>query len=356
MSLKKQSSTWQVLIVAAVVFQLNTIVAGGEAPSPLVELHAKLIAVSSTDDAKKAVDPRIRLQQRSGVVGITLQKNLERNGISMSGDVMTVVYELNPRLSELPAGALTKPLLLPSVAHDPLVKPDLTNGFLLMILLDEDVKGDLEKAIVELQAQVRGLDEATRQVGPPDRRLQVIESTNSIAGILTVVKDSLSDNTQPLSRDLLLQLKEDAQLATQSLTNILGRKETIAEGDVTVLHDVQEDLRLKAKNFNERRGPETLSTRWREVSVHIRVLNLKSPPEVKNLQVYYVPKIFEEKVEFAKPFEQLTPNAKKAIPEGNYFFWASSPGNGKRITLPKPGDVRVRDDGSDYQLDLVLEK
>jgi hypothetical protein len=344
------------LIAAVALFPLGTKIARGDDSTALSSMHTTLIAVNKVTREKKPVDPKVRLRPHKSALGISIEKALEGNGIWMNGDAMTVIYELNPTLSELPAGTLTMSIVLPSVANDPLVKSDLKNNFLVMISVDEDAKGNFRKAVKGVQDKVGTLDQATTQLGPTDRRAQMLESANSIARVLAVVKDSLAEDTQPLSRDLILQMAADTQLANQSLASIVSSKNVISEADVSTLLAVQEDLRVKSKNFNESRGPDTLSKRWREVNVHVRVLSLKSQPETRNLEVYYVPKVFEEKAEFAKRFEQLTPNAKRPIPEGNYMFWASSPANGKRVTRPKPGEVRVQDDGSDYRLDLVLEK
>lgn len=314
------------------------------AESPLGDLDFALSVVPiryTTGLASKTLNRSILEAETVTIpAGSRINDLLRARSIEPDGDALSAVYLLNPDVrdvNQLKAGAR---LVIPSIPSG-----ERPEDALVRLSLVPETKEELEQVTASIEKLVPRVSE------PPAERKEVSEAISTISGYLEELTTLVEERELPLSPEMLVQSLASARLVREILDKSPEARWSAANRQAVIR--ISEDMALKARNFDEVRGPGKSPMRWRDVRVVVSVVQLPGQKPVSDLRVFYAPEALVEKSSAAQPFPGFSPQVAKRLIEADYVFWAASPGSSRPVTEQLKQKVR-RTEGGEIKLQIAV--
>jgi len=253
-----------------------------------------------------------------------------------------LIYALNPNLRD--------PLRLPERVRIIQIHPTtqveaaLSTGFLLRIHYDDKIVQEIVSSrdnLEHLVGHVKGLP--LQRFENASARQTTLNCISSISDDFGQIADGLQARNQPTNHEMLLQVRGDIKLLTQTLRRIATSSESITRTDARIICSVGNDLKIKQDGFDRTRGIDSSSTPWPQALVRVRTINAQTGNPVHLLTVHFVPEALESLKQWDRIFPTLSSPTEWYLPEADYVLWAARSKNAAslgrvRISVRKAGD------------------
>ena len=289
--------------------------------------------------------------------GDSLEKILMSNGIFADGESIGIVYQLNP---DLDAKAIKDgaEIIVPFVKGNKKWKMGLDKGGALALTLDYEKKQEFIKVFKEFESSTTSLTklQLTKFSSTTEKDV-FIKTTKSIFDKMESFNVVIEKRTQPLSSEMLQQMTSEAGHLNVLLNDIIKLDRKVGENDIEMVMLISKDMDIKTRSLVKRnKGLEPFPSRWPEVLVTVKTIDIKTIQAVNNLRVYYVPQaLWNYRSSDTKSFDRLTSPADKVLPEADYYVWAGNPDNIAPLTERKTLEVRKANGKERIELDLLVK-
>jgi hypothetical protein len=280
-------------------------------------------------------------------------------GIVPDADAYALVYDLNPSLQQidpLPAGLN---LELPKVIGGDELQDKLRNGYLVMLVLDGDLREKLARNVDDLQELSRRFAGLAAERFPTSfASKEMMTHIEALSGWFAYIRKTYLQRTgPPLRRQTLEGILDEAQALTSILTAILDTQGKVTPSDIDQVGVIYRDIQLQMKKYdNVMAGEPPAADSQYKVIVTIRGGDAGSAA----LQVYYAWEGLFRK----PPREPLQSHAFDGIGSGSsavltiadYVIWAGRPGHPfPPLTDQKPIAIGPAG-GNPRQVELSIER
>lgn len=298
------------------------------APLAAQEQQAKLAGSVITFEA---AEPLTLATERVKVDRQKIEDLLEARGVKPAGGAYSLVYRLNPELSDL---AKLKP---GSIVALPKLKAWPVDGSFELVRLELD-----REKVAELDRQASEavrLSDRLRASPPSDSPLFAAAARDIDAGArdLRHIATVLEANLVSVDPTFLADIRAEARLLNELSGLAAKGGGALSTEDARRLALLREDLSARAEVMAERKGPGDPPARYPEALVKVRT-RYATGEDAPNLRVVYSAVVLCGREE-PHPFDQLSTPTQKSIGEGHFRFWAR---NAKGEAVSAPHDTRIR--------------
>jgi hypothetical protein len=268
------------------------------------------------------------------VNGKTIQELLRNNRIFPDVEAYGVVYRLNPDLATLNDLSVAE-IRLPTVHGGQELERMFSNGYIVLLTLDVNVKQSFSKSVKRLNVLVQDpshLDGG--RFANSSTTVDSIQSVKLIADRLNRINERV---TQRYGRAIPAEVLRQLDGESRHLNDILSSKDKIGTMELGFIQIFQKDVDLKSRPFVEAAAGEA-PARWPEAIV--KVTTLRARHEVPGLRILYVPEALQHYPEEFRSFGKLSSPSNETLPEADYCFWAIRDLEKKQTAI---SDVRCRE-------------
>jgi hypothetical protein len=271
--------------------------------------------------------------------GDSLDKLLRAGGVTPDIEALALVYARNPT-ADAKSFRPGAELLLPTVQGGERLKKALTEGYLAEPTLEPKLKAEFmadAEAVQGLAKQFAAL-QPERFAGADSQR-ELVASVQAGAELLGSFREVVRDRTWPLGPDMIRDLHGEARQLRALLEGVVKANVKPAEvGERVVL--VEDDLKVRAEIFKEKKGPGQPPPRSRDTAVKVETFGAADGKPLHKLIVYYVPLALKDRPEYVREFGKVTSPADEVLAEANYYIWAGKPGSRQPSPFGKAVPVR----------------
>lgn len=310
----------------------------------------------------------LALDYNEAVVGDTdtLDSVLRSRGIRPDADAYTLLYDLNPTLTDANQGIARQSLVFPQLPQDPAITAGRKGGSLVAIGLDRDLK-------TELAAKSKAIDDALGALGsnPAERcaaappPLVTVEAevarapspaSLGAACLLRGLSRELLRGTGPaLPREVLADLVDDASVVAEAVGGARGQggQWKATKEQAASIAAASADLRIKQPRLAQVAGGGA-PLAYPRVRVVVRVVGRDAKPVTTPIRINYVHRGSRQRPTQYHQFSALSSPFEESLYESFYTFWAT---DGETMTPITPDlEVKVeKDAGSVKTVDLLLK-
>jgi hypothetical protein len=309
--------------------------------------YSKLLPAGSVEVAEQ----KVTLKE-----GDSLEKLLTSRGIFADGESIGVVYRLNPALDAeaIKAGA---DVVVPLVKDKKAFAGEFDRGGLVALTLDKEEKKEFIGILREFQAAAASVvNLQPEQFNSVAEKDAFAKTTKLIFDEMESFKVVLKERTRPLNSDVVVQMIGEAKLMNAILTDIVKLNRKVGKDDIEAAVLIAKDMDIRMKSLAEQKGLGQLPSRWPEVLVTVKTIDVQKGKEVNNMRVYYVPQaLWKYRDTEAKSSDRLTSPADVVLPEADYYIWAGKLDDATPLTERKTLEVRKTTGNEKIELDLAVK-
>ena len=257
---------------------------------------------------------------------------LEHNGIAPDSQALTLVYDLNPSVSDVDALPANSSLLLPALAGGDRLRSLLEQKDLVRLTLDPDLRGAICESAEALQGYASSIPALTSD--PASQR-----SLQDLLGWYAVINRRLTRRTDPpLRRDTLIELRDEGRLLRNILEQSKSQGVPLSPSQQAQISAIHDDLSLTMPRFGQ-----TLSgaAPKAEDACDVKVIIKDGPPGiVDNLRVYfqynglYFPPPPASPPATSLSFNGTGAQTSRSMSRKNYQIWAARDGDPTNPVTP----------------------
>lgn len=288
--------------------------------------------------------------------GDSLETLLFSKGIFADGESIGVVYRLNPALDAkaIKSGA---EIMVPFVKDKKQFAGEFDKGGLVALTLDKEKKQEFIKVLKELDAAMTSVAKLQpQQFDSVAEKDTFLKTTKSIVDKMESFKVVIKERTRPLSSETLQQMTSEAKQMNAILNDIIKNNKKVSKNDLETALLISKDMDIKMKSLAEQKGLGELPSRWPDVLVTVKTIDVQKNQEINNMRVYYVPQaLWNYRASEAKSFDRLTSPADRALPEADYYIWAGKLDDSTPLTERKTLEVRKVTGKEKIELDLAVK-
>lgn len=227
-------------------------------------------------------------------------------------------------------------LRLPAVHGGQELERMFSNGYIVLLTLDVNVKRSFSKSVERLNVLVQDPShlDGSRFANSGSALHDSIQSIKLIADRLNRINERV---TQRYGRAIPTEVLRQLDGESRRLSDILSSKDKIGTVELGFIQIFQKDVDLKSRPFVEAAAGEA-PARWPEAIV--KVSTLRARHEVPGLRILYVPEALQHYPEEFRSFGKLSSPSNETLPEADYCFWAIRDLDKKQTAL---SDVRCRE-------------
>lgn len=208
----------------------------------------------------------------------TVYSLLQSSGIMPDSEALTLVYDLNPGLSDVRTLSAGAAVLLPRITPPSALQEIKQKGYLARVNVDPEIRDRLNVSIQALQA----IQPSANQVSSPATQ----EKLAKIAEWYGQVARSYRRRTgPPLRRQTLLQLSNEAVALTTLLQSAQQAKRDLSGDDEAQVGAIYQDLERVMRAYGQTLGNEPPKAEG-ECTVTVNIQG-NSPKLLSQLRVYY---------------------------------------------------------------------
>ena len=270
-------------------------------------------------------DETIQLTSQSVQVpaGITIHELLLAANIYPDVESFTLVYALNPELQDLRKLSIPR-ITIPKIEHGPKLGAVFERGFQVWLTVEKDKKQQLNESVQKLTTLIETVSnfEAVKFQNPAVRD-EFLTSLKSSLVILDGIAEQVRERYgRTIPQSMLLELNAETELIIKIISHRLTGASKFNGADQELVKKIDEDLKRKARAFQETANAGDPSPQPDTIEVSVRTV--RGGQLIPNLRIYYFPEL--TKVPVGK-FGVLTTNnpnspAKARVGNGDYCFWA----------------------------------
>ena len=166
----------------------------------------------------------------------------------------------------------------------------------------------------------------------------------------------IKERTRPLSSETLQQMTTEAKRMNAILNDIINNNKNVNKNDLDTALLISKDMDIKMKSLAEQKGVGELPSRWPDVLVTVKTIDVHKDQEINNMRVYYVPQaLWNYRASEAKSFDRLTSPTDRVLPEADYYIWAGKLDDSTPLTERKTLEVRKVTGKEKIELDLAVK-
>jgi hypothetical protein len=256
---------------------------------------------------------------------------LQSNGIAPDSQAFTLVYDLNPKVSNLEALAPNSVLILPAVTGGEQLQALLKGGDLIQLTVDPQLREQINQQADSLQRLVPSINDLTSSIETRNELRDLFDWFQQIDLRFRRRTDP------PLRRSSLLEIQSEGELLDRILTNAYQQQRPITDAETTQINAIHEDLKLEMEQY----GQTLSSTTPKGQGFYTITVNIKAgdPKTVANLRVYYTYNGLFRPLPAQPPipsygFARLGPGQSENLLMKNYQFWAAKDGDANHPVTP----------------------
>ncbi len=256
---------------------------------------------------------------------------LQANGIAPDSQAFTVVYDLNPTVSNLDSLAPNSVLTLPAVAGGAKVQALLKSGNLIQLTVDPQLRDQISQQADGLQSFQLSIDELTSNA------VTQSELKDLFSWFQQIERRYRRRTDPPLRHDTLVEMQAEADLLHTILTSALQQQRPIADTEREQINAIHEDIKLEMIRYGQTLAGTTPSGQgFYTVTVNIKAVDAKA---VANLRVYYTYNGLFRALPALPPipsygFTRLGSGQSENLLMKNYQIWAARDGDANHPLTP----------------------
>lgn len=339
---------WNLALV--VCLGASNFVSGAEAQKAALSQSVDSVLVKGDDLSKVSSPPAIELVQTAAPVtpAHNIYQILIKNGIAPDVEAFSLVYQLNPTISDLNGVAPNAVLTVPAVQGGAKLKKLLQQGDLVQLAMDPELHHQLNAQIETLTA-----NSATfKTITDADTQSQL----ESLAKDYQLIEARFKRRTgPPLRTETLAQLNSEAEILNSVTKNLKPDSTQLSSEDRTQVQAIYTDVNAVMVLYSQ-----TLAdTVPKSESYYQVTVNLKGgdPDALTKMRVYYTYNGLFRPLPATPPivsygFSHLGSGGSENLLEKNYEVWAAKDGDPNHPYTP-PYLLKI-DDGSSPSLTVEL--
>jgi hypothetical protein len=256
---------------------------------------------------------------------------LQANGIAPDSQAFTVVYDLNPSITDLDSLAANTSLELPAVTGGEQIQALLKGGDLVRLTVDPDVRNQINQQAEGLQAFAASINILSSD---PEAQTEI----RSLLGWYEQVDKRFHRRTDPpLRRDTLLEMQTEADLLNKILTDASQNQRVLNDTEESQIKAIYADMKLEMVQYGQTLAGNTPKAQsFYSVTVNIKNSGRKS---VDDLRVYYTYNGLFRSLPAQPPipsygFKNLGSGKSENLLMKNYQIWAAKDGDANHPVTP----------------------
>lgn len=301
----------------------NFVTTAGAQKTP-VSQPVELVLVKGDDLSKVSSPPAMQLVQTSATVtpAHNIYQILMKNGIAPDSEAFSLVYQLNPTISDLNRIAPNTALTVPAVQGDAKLKKLFHQGDLIQLTIDPDLHRQLNQQIDTLASS-----SATFKTIPDAETKSQLESVvNSYRLIETRFKRRTGPPLQP---ETLTELNSEAAVLNSFTTKLNSGSTQLSAEDRSQIQAIFKDVNSVMADYSQ-----TLADTVPKGESYYQVtVNLKGgdPNILNTMRVYYTFNGLFRPLPATPPivsfgFSKLGSGRSEKLLGKNYEIWAAKDG------------------------------
>jgi hypothetical protein len=326
--------------------------------SQLGELAGRSVELSmvKSDDLSQVGWPVEPISLKEIPATLTIDRNiyalLQANGIAPDSEAFTLVYDLNPSITDVNAVSPNTSLQMPSISGGQELRKLLQAGDLVELTVDPNIRSQLNGHIESLQVLAASIDEVSSDPSTQTQLKSLIEWYQQIE------KRFKRRTGPPLRRPTLVEMQSEAELLNSILESANKQNRQLAPDERAQIEAIYEDIRLEMLNYSQ-----TLAgTAPKSQSIYSITVNIKGDDAalIAGLRVYYTYNGLFRPLPALSPistygFNHLGSGASENLPKKNYQIWAAKDGDANHPLAP-PYLLRIDSTSStSLSVDLSLQ-
>ncbi|PWT90982.1 MAG: hypothetical protein C5B54_06200 [Acidobacteria bacterium] len=287
------------------------------------------------DDLSPAAWPREQIELTQTSATVTSDANiymlLQANGIAPDPGAFTIVYDLNPQITDVNSVAPNTVLQLPAVSAERGLQKILQNRELVELTVDPEIRSHLNARIEALQLLIPSV---TQVIAEPSAQLEL---KNLIGWYQQIEKRFKRKTDPPLRQATLVELLNEADLLSSAIEGALKKHRQVTENERKQIAAIYADVRLEMTQYGEvlARAPPKAEGVY---SVTVNVSGI-DPKFIDGLRVYYTYNGLFRPLPAQPPitsfgFRQLGPGKSENLFMKNYWLWAAKDGDPNHPATP----------------------
>jgi hypothetical protein len=304
----------------------SVLVHRAEAQKTPVSQSVDLVLVKG-DDLSKVPAPPSKLQLVQTNATVTPYRNiyqiLKSNGIAPDSEAFSLVYQLNPKISDLNQVTPDMVLTVPTVQGDATLKKFLQQGDLTQLTVNPSLRQGLDQQIDTLSAN------STNFKTIPDTDTQ--DQLQSLVKSYQLIEGSFKRRTgPPLQPQTLIQLNSEAEILNRLGQNLSSGSTQLSVDDRKQVQAIFKDVNSVMNLY----GQTLADTVPKGESYYEVTVNLKGgdPNLLNTIRVYYTFNGLFRTLPATPPivsfgFPQLGSGRSEKLLMKNYEVWAAKDGD-----------------------------
>jgi hypothetical protein len=307
------------------------------------------------DDLSPLAWPATQIELKTVSATSTADQNvymmLQANGIAPDSQAFTVVYDLNPSVTDLDSLPPNSVLQLPVVTGGEQLKSLLRNGDLVRLTVDPEIR----QQISQLAQSLQGFAPSVSQLSS-DAQTQT-ELKDLIAWYGQVDKRFRRRTDPPLRHETLLEMRDEADVLEKILAKAHQQQRQLTDNEKGQINAIHDDMKIEIDQYGETLAGNTPKAQ----SSYSVTVNIKGadPKSLENLRVYYTfnglfrPLPAQPQIPFYG-FRNTGSGQSDNLLRKNYEIWAARDGDANHPVTP-PYLLRIDDTAvSPLSVDLSL--
>lgn len=263
--------------------------------------------------------------------GSNVLLQLRENGIAPDSEALTLVYDLNPTITDLNHLPPGQPITLPVIQMDSQFRELLTRGDLIELTVDPEIRERLNGRIASLQQLLPSIPSVTNDA-TTEKRI-----TDTIGWFQQVETRYKRRTGPPLRQATLLQMQAESEQLDSTLRTALASNTQLTTEQRDQVGAIFEDMKTEIGHFDQVLADVVpASQRFYSVTVNVSHAG-NSLPEA--LRVYYTFNGLFRPLPADPPFpsygfHELGSGKTESLLQKNYQIWGARDGDPNHPLTP----------------------
>jgi hypothetical protein len=324
------------------------------------DLNISMMLVNQKDGSTiKVLDNEIELAIKTIIYeeNNTIDNILISNGIIPDGESLGILYLINPGIDEDSIKTNTT-LQVPIIKKKEDTTTIYNEAYLVALTLDKEIKKDLIKEFSNLRNFMEQIATIQAdQFGSSTDKEKFIQNVSFVAEKIEAFKVALMERTRPFSSEMIKQIYNEVKQINIIFNKLINDKKKLTNTEFEVIELINENMEIRMRALNEKKGPSGLPSRCPEISVVVKTIDPKQDKkEIYNLRIYYVSRaLWENRKDFEESFDKLSSPTDRMLPEANYYIWAGKANDSTPVSDIKPLKVRKTEGIEIIEVELVIK-
>jgi hypothetical protein len=275
--------------------------------------------------------PQLTTESVTVHAGETIYDLLMANEVEPDVEAYTLVYDLNPLLSQIdpvPTGLL---IVLPKIRGGDKLEEMFGQGYRVMLTVDDGLRKEIAQSASDLQELSRRFESLSdNRFANASIKQAMVSNIRALADWFAYIQKSFLRRTgPPLRRQTLVGMRDEGRAIGSLVSGIVGGQQQVTDADQEQVNAIHRDMQAQIKKYdNVMAGEPPAGESQYKIVVTIHGGDAKL---AQGMQVYWAYQgLFRKPPRepiASQPFDGVGSGSSVSLTSADYVIWAAWPGH-----------------------------